>query len=71
MRINTWEEAKKVLDEHPEAYKQALNNQIIHELKKIKEEITRWCNGYFQDEIGKDINKIIDKHISELKGEQE
>jgi len=38
------------------------------ELENIKEEITRWCNGYLQEEIDKDINKIIDKHIAELKG---
>lgn len=41
------------------------------ELEKIKQEITRWCNGYLQEEIGKDINKIIDKNIAEPKEELE
>lgn len=42
-----------------------VNNLIIAEFEKLKEEIN---DGY--PTLG-DVNCIIDKHISELKGEQE
>lgn len=44
---------------------------LEEEIEKIKQEITMWCNGYLQEEIGKDINKIIDKNIAKLKEEVE
>ena len=47
-------------------YKHTKADIINSELEKIKIEITRWCNGYLQEEIGKDMNKIIDNHIVEL-----
>ena len=49
-----------------------VNNLIIAEIEKIKAEIEEYMIiSFCEDDDFKNIRKIIEEHISELKGEQE
>ena len=64
-------------EQYNKGYKDGVRETFIEELKKIKEEIKlNACGeydfeGYCREEkiSIKEVNKIIDKHITELKGE--
>ena len=48
------------------------DNDVIEELEKIKEEIEEYMIiSFCEDDDFKNIRKIIDEHISELKGDKQ